>query len=151
MTTPTSPARRTLIAILASIAVVVIIALIVVFTRGTPALLDESTPEGVVQRYSVAVIDGDDEAALGYLSDDAKEKCGRVDNTVDSGIRVTLDSTVLRGDSANVTVLISRYDGGPFGSEYSYEETFRLVKDGDSWRVETAPWELTLCLDEDIR
>lgn len=37
---------RTLLAILAAIAVLVIVALIVVFTRGQPAPVDEATPPG---------------------------------------------------------------------------------------------------------
>ena len=47
---------RTLLAIMAAIAVIVIIALAVVFTRGEPAPLAESTPAGVTQRYAAAVI-----------------------------------------------------------------------------------------------
>ena len=47
-----APARpdRTLIVILSVIGVLVIVALAVVFSRGEPKLLDESTPAGVVQR-----------------------------------------------------------------------------------------------------
>lgn len=145
MTTEAAPARRTLIVLLSVIAVLVIVSLVVVFTRGAPELLDESTPEGVVQRYSSAVIEGDEDAALGYLSDEAREQCGSVQNTVDDDFRVTLISTTSRGDSADVTVRISRSDGGPFASEYSYEEDFRLVSSGEDWLVESAPWELTVC------
>ena len=43
---------RTLLAIMAAIAVIVIIASAVVFTRGEPAPLAESTPAGVAQRYA---------------------------------------------------------------------------------------------------
>lgn len=146
MTTAAAPARRTLIVLLSVIAVLVIVALVVVFTRGGPRLLDESTPEGIVQRYSTAVLDGDDDAAMEYLTDEVREQCGTVQNQSTEDIRVTLSTSVVNDDSATVTVLISRHDGGPFGSEYSYEESFRLEKSGDGWRVDRAPWELAVCL-----
>ena len=53
--------------ILCLIGALVVVALVVVFTRGAPAPLDESTPEGVVQRYSAAVIEGDEATAITYL------------------------------------------------------------------------------------
>jgi hypothetical protein len=146
MTHATAGARRNLIVLLSVIAVLVIVALAVVFTRGEPELLDESTPEGVVQRYSTAVLDGDDDAAMGYLSDGAQEECGTVQDTSVDNIRVTLISTDLRDASADVRVQVSRHEGGAFGSEYSYEEDFRLVQEGDDWAIESAPWELAICL-----
>ncbi|MET1051121.1 MAG: hypothetical protein ABWX65_00640 [Mycetocola sp.] len=148
MTTATAPARRTLIVLLSVLAALVIIALAVVFTRGEPALLDESTPEGVVQRYTTAVLDGDEDAAMGYLSDEAQGNCGSVESYTSDDLRLTLVTTNLHDDSADVDVLITTGGGGPFGSEYSYEDTFRLVADGDSWRVETTPWELAVCQDD---
>ena len=52
--------RSTLIALIAGVVlVVVLIALIAVFARGGPTQFDADTPEGVVQRYSQAVVDGD--------------------------------------------------------------------------------------------
>jgi hypothetical protein len=68
---------RTLLAIVAAIAALVVVALIVVFTRGEPAPVDEATPAGVVQRYSAAVIAGDEAAAAAYLTDTAKDRCNR--------------------------------------------------------------------------
>jgi hypothetical protein len=56
----TEDARRSrwpIVALLAGIAAVVLIALVAVLARG-PAQYDPGTPEGVVQRYSQAVIDG---------------------------------------------------------------------------------------------
>ncbi|MET0716290.1 MAG: hypothetical protein ABWY23_06200 [Mycetocola sp.] len=146
MTHAAAAARRNLILLLGVIAVLVIVALVVVFTRGEPELLDESTPEGVVQRYSTAVLEGDDDAAMDYLSAGAQEECGTVQNTSADDIRVTLISTDRREDSADVRVQVSRHEGGAFGSEYSYEEDFRLVQEGGDWVIETAPWELAICL-----
>jgi hypothetical protein len=146
MTPAPAPARRNLIILLSVITVLVIVSLVVVFTRGEAELLDESTPEGVVQRYSIAVLDGDNDTAVEHLSFRTQEQCGTVQNTLSDDLRVTLISTDLRDDSADVRVQISRHEGGAFGSEYSYEEDFRLVRDGGDWLIETVPWELTICL-----
>jgi hypothetical protein len=138
---------RTLIAILAVIGALVIVALIVVFTRGDAAPLDESTPEGVVQRYSAAVIEGDEDAAIDYLTPELGDPCERVGLASGDGMRVTHVSTTERDDSADVRVLIvTSYDGGLFGSsQYEEEADFDLVKDGDRWLIEMTPWQLALC------
>ena len=139
---------RTLFAIVAAIAVLVIVALIVVFTRGEPAPVDEATPAGVVQRYSAAAISGDEAAAAAYLTDAAKNRCsGDVERMRGDNLRVTLVSTTERPASADVKVLITvSQGGGPFGSaEYQVEDVFDLVKAGDKWLIGSAPWQLTVC------
>lgn len=147
-----APVRRNLLVLLVTIAVLVIVALAIVFTRGEPELLDESTPEGVVQRYAAAVLDGDDEEALNWLSDDARDECGNTQSVTHDDLRVALISTDVRENSADVRVQISQNGGGPFDSEYSYEEDVRLTREGKDWRIQVAPWELTICLmDGEIR
>ena len=138
---------RTLFVILAVIAGLVVVALIVVFTRGEPEQLDESTPEGVVQRYSAAVIGGDEAAAVEYLVPELADDCVRIETAPVDGMRVTLVSTEERDDSADVEVLIAwSYDDGPFGSGGVEEEgVFDLVRAGGDWRIESAPWPLTIC------
>ena len=151
--TPAPPARpagrpdRTLLVIVGVIVALVVIALVVVFTRGEPPTLDESTPEGVVQRYSAAVIEGDEEAAMEYLSDRVAEDCTRVPVSTAEGVRVTLVDTREREDSADVRVLIATtYGGGPLGpDEYQEEAVFDLVREGGGWRIDSAPWQLTVC------
>ena len=65
MTAPPRP-DRTLISVLAIIAGLVAVALAVVFFRGGPQPLAESTPAGVVQRYAAAVLNNDGAAAARY-------------------------------------------------------------------------------------
>ncbi|WP_018773228.1 hypothetical protein [Arthrobacter sp. 131MFCol6.1] len=138
---------RTLLAILAAIAVIVIIALAVVFTRGEPAPLAESTPAGVAQRYAAAVIAGDEAAASAYLTPAARSKCTPDARPTARNLRVTLVSTTERPESADVRVLITVSEpGGPFGSaEYQVEDAFDLVRSGNGWLIDTAPWQLTVC------
>jgi hypothetical protein len=138
---------RILIAILSAIALLVVVALAVVFTRGAPAALDASTPQGVVQRYSTAVIDGDTATANSYLTEAAKSVCRGYYESGPRPIRVVLISTTERADSAQVRVsLVSSGGGGPFGpSEYEMEDRFALVKSGGSWLIEQAPYQLVSC------
>ena len=146
------PARsrpdRTLIVILAVIAALAIVALVVVFTRGEPQRLDESTPEGVVQRYSAAVIEGDEAAAIEYLVPELGDPCIRVGNGPVDGMRITLVSTTEREDSADVRVLVAvTYEQGLFGSsDYEEEGDFDLVRAADGgWLIESTPWQLAVC------
>lgn len=138
---------RTLLAILAALAVLVIVALAVVFTRGDPAPLDAATPAGVVQRYASAVVDGDEAAAAAYLTDAARTRCAGGEHMQTDKIRITLVGTTERASSADVRVLItSVHGGGLFGSsEYQSEDVFDLVKTGDKWLIDHAPWQLMVC------
>lgn len=138
---------RALIVVISVVAVIVVVALVVVFSRGAPKLLDASTPEGVVQRYSTAVIDGDEAKAAEYLAQATRDGCVRLDAALTDNIRVTLVSTRVRADSADVRVSIAQsFDNGPFGtSESEYEDVFTLVKHGGDWLIETAPSMLTVC------
>jgi hypothetical protein len=69
---------RSLLVILGVIAVLVLIAraVVVVATRGAPEALGPSTPEGIVQAYPPAVIDGDEASAGIFLAADAFSGCG---------------------------------------------------------------------------
>jgi hypothetical protein len=133
--------------ILAVVVGLVVIALVVVFSRGEPASLDESTPEGVVQRYSAAVIDGDEAEAKRYLESDLADDCVPLETAPVDRMRVTLVTTTERNDTADVEVLISwSYDEGPFGGSGVEEAgTFDLIRVDDGWRIENAPWPLTIC------
>ncbi|HKH09463.1 MAG TPA: hypothetical protein VKA62_10985 [Agromyces sp.] len=147
MQEPAAKPDRTLIVILAVVGVLIVVALIVVFTRGEPQLLDDSTPEGVVQRYSAAVIDGDEAAAVEYLVPELGDPCGRIEVGAVDDIRVTLVETTEREASADVEVLIvTTYEGGLLGaSEYEEEGVFDLVRDTGGWLIESTPWPLTIC------
>lgn len=138
---------RTLLVILSIIAALVVIALAVVFLRGTPGVLDRATPEGIVQAYSTAVIDGDRAAAKEFLAKDLRDNCETVEPGLAGGMRVTLVSSTVRSDSATVRVsVVTNYGNGPFGSsESESDSTFDLVNEGGSWAIANAPWQLTLC------
>ena len=150
---PAAPARRdpALLVVLGLIILLVVVALVVVFTRGEPALLDAESPGGVVQRYSTAVLDGDETTAAGYLSAAALADCDSGTTSAASSatddIRITLVDTTERGSVADVRVLVvTSYGSGPFGSsEYESEDAFELVRVDGDWLIDAAPWRLTVC------
>jgi hypothetical protein len=147
MDTPRRTPDRTLLIVLAAVAALVIVALVVVFARGAGEPLDESTPAGVVQRYTNAVIAGDLEEAARYLPPAVVGDCDEIDPGPLDDVRVTLTSTTERGDRADVGVsVITTSGGGLFGpSEYQSDETFRLVRSGDAWLIDRAPWQFAVC------
>ncbi|MDH6236007.1 nuclear transport factor 2 family protein [Cryobacterium sp. CG_9.6] len=139
---------RPLLVIIGIITALVIVALAVVFSRGEPAPLDASTPEGIVQRYAAAVLSGDEAQAALYLSPEAEDTCvaGNQSAPTDS-MRIALASTTVRGDTADVVItMTTTYDGGLFGSSsYESDGTVSLVQADGSWRIMSVPWELTVC------
>ena len=137
---------KVLLGIVVAIAVLVVLALAVVFLRGEPQQLDESSPAGVVQRYSRAVIDADTAAADAFLTDAARSRCANYYGAPQAS-RVVLISTTDRGDSATVKVSIVQDAGeGPFGpAEYSEEAAIGLVKVDGKWMINDLPYSLQSC------
>jgi len=147
MTASKTAHNRTLVVILAVIVGLVVVALVVVFSRGEPKLLDAATPQGVVQRYSAAVIAGDETGAQDYLTSAVREQCDRPESVYSDNLRVVLADTAERAASADVKVsLITSTGGSLFGpSEYESSAEFGLIKIDGAWLIERTPWELTIC------
>ncbi len=141
-----------MIVLIAVVAVVVIVALIAVFARSAPAQYDEGTPEGVVQRYSQAVVDGDVDTAIDYLVPEIADDCEQTSAGTEDR-RVTLLETTVRDDSARVEVLIATvYGSGPLGtSEYENEGVFELERTGGDWLISATPWEFVVCAQTEPR
>ncbi|MGV8911980.1 MAG: hypothetical protein ACOH14_05120 [Rhodoglobus sp.] len=150
MTQPAARPDRTLIAILSIIAAIVVIALVVVFTRGGPADVDPATPEGVVQSYSLAVVDSDYAAARDFLLTELRENCDKADLNTIQGLRMTVISSIINDDTAVVRVSMERGSGDFGGSGYVSEEVFTLVLEDRLWKIESTPWDLTLCYNQGI-
>jgi hypothetical protein len=144
---------RILLVIVSLIALLVIVALAVVFTRGEPEMLDGSTPQGVVQRYSTAVIEGDTATANSYLTEPASSLCRGYQGGGPPPARVVLISTTERDSTALVRVsIVSSGSGGPFGpSEYEMEDRFSLVKTDGKWLVDQAPYRLLSCNGSSVK
>lgn len=117
--------------------------------RGT----GRSTPQGVVQRYSTAVIDGDTATANSYLTEAAKSSCGGFRESGALPTRVVLISAAERDNSALVKVsVVGTGSGGPFGpSEYEMEDRFSLVKPDGKWLIDQAPYQLLSCTGTSVK
>lgn len=137
------------IALASVIVVVVIVALVVVYARGATKPLPSDSPEGVVQRYSQAVVDGDIATAITYLSDQVADECERVRPEI-ADHRVSILKTVRSGDVTRVHVLVeTAYETGLFGDGgYRSEEVFELTPRGDGWGIDAAPWQFSVCADQ---
>lgn len=132
------------------VAATVLLAIVaaVVAARREPPTLDLDTPDGVVQAFLRAVLEGDDESAAALLSPSTGCDATDIANAfVTDSARILLVESDEDGDDATVTVEITESSGsGPFeGSEFSHEETFSLADEDGSWLIVGEPWPLYFC------
>jgi hypothetical protein len=127
--------------------IVTVVLVLLTSSREDEPLLPEDTPEGTVQRFLLAVRDGDYLAADSYLSPTIDDKPGydlRRNRVVgpgeEPGWRVTLGKSIVRDDEATVDVTVSVFrPRGPFENSVStHLVTFFLKKEGTSWSI-TSP------------
>ena len=133
-----------IIGALALIAVVLVLS-----TQGkNVTLLAADTPQGIVQRYLVALEDQDYQQAYTYLSPNMPGTVSYNDWLTQNqnrpagqtGWRATLGKTVQNGSYGTVDVMIeTSYPGGVMSSsQYNMPITFDLTETGNSWLI-TSP------------
>ena len=135
--------RRWLLVSGLTIAVLMIATVALVLTtslRGAEPLLPEDTPEGTVQRFLLAVSDGDYLTADSYLSSEIDSKLDyalRQSRAPEPGWKATLEDSVISGDEATVDVVIDVFrPSGPFSNSVNtYRTTFYLEKEAAVWRI----------------
>lgn len=134
--------RPTLV-VAAAVVLVVAAALIALGASPDPPALDPGSPEGIVQRYVQAVLNGDERAAVGYLAGPC-EPAGAPE--LDE-VRVTLRDVVVHDGTADVEVGITTVFGDPpLGrSEFTEEAVFDLVRSDERWLIEGVPWQVDVC------
>jgi hypothetical protein len=142
----TNRPNRLLAAAVAAIAVLAVIATVVSATRSAPEL-DPATPEGVVQAYVAALLDGDSERAAAHFAPGTGCDAADLDPVVlDTPARVVLLDTRTTGDTARVEVRIVHSPGDfPGSGEYGEDHTFRLGRVGGRWLLTGAPWPVYDC------
>jgi hypothetical protein len=135
--------------ILAAALVVLVTAAVAVGVLREPALLDPQSPEGTVQAYVQAVLDGDWAEARSHLGDDLDADCSAIDFRqawVPDGLTATLDDVKVDGDEAEVAIrLRTAAEPDPFGGGYATTETFDLTREGSTWLVIGQPWPVYDC------
>ena len=129
--------------------VVLIAAGVVVGVLREPVLLDPQTPEGTVQAYVQAVLDGEWNEARSHLTDDLEAECTAIDfrrSWVPDSLTATLADVRVDSDEAEVAVrLRTAAEPGPFGGRYETTETFDLIREGTTWRITGQPWPVHDC------
>ncbi len=142
----TSRPNRVLALVVGLIAVIGVVAGVLSATRQVPKY-DRGTPEGLVQAYLTAVIDGDHQDAVAFLTPESSCTVEDLDRAyVPDDVRVVLRDTEVDGDTAQVKVDVVMSSGGPLeGSEYAEEHTFRLTRAGGDWLITGAPWPMYEC------
>ena len=132
--------------VLALVVAAVVVALVT--NRGGVTLLPADSSAGVVQRYLLALQDGEYGEAYDYLSGDLQGRCSldefvrEASRTEVRGNRVTLEEVQTFDDSALVRARVTVFrPGEPFGSsEYSYDRTFQLRLEQGGWRLTEPEW-----------
>lgn len=143
--------NRILAIVVGLIAALAIVAGVLSATR-TVTEYDRGTPEGAVQGYLSAVIDGDHQEAVEFLADESPCTVEDLDQAyLPDGVRVALRDTEVDGDSARIEVDVMT-SGGPFGSsEFTERVTFRLNRAGEPgshWLITGTPWPMYMCNKE---
>ncbi|MBN1303351.1 MAG: hypothetical protein JXA13_02875 [Anaerolineales bacterium] len=130
---------RFLIGILAGIGLLVILSLVVFFTRhNNQTYQADDTPEGVVHNYVLALIRDDYEKAYTYLAD--KEGKPSLDGFIadlytPSDIGVDIGRTRINGDIATVEITIVNNSGDPLSGRWTYEDQATLVRQANGWKL----------------
>ena len=115
-------------------------------------LLPADSPEGVVQRYLLALKNEEYAEAYNYLTSDLRDRCSlavfvrRAPSTRVRDTRLTLEETQKFGDNAfvraSITVVrpVSQLDFPLRPSEYTYERTYNLKREAGKWRMAEPDW-----------
>lgn len=134
------------------LAIVVIVSLILISLSTFLTISREekvfspTSPEGVVQLYLRAVIDGKNDQAASYFVAGSECDSSDLDRAyISETIRVNLVSTTFEGESAYVKIDANTGSNGPFDDGYTEPHTYRLKKELGNWRIEGIPWPLWDC------
>ena len=139
---------RFLIGILVGIAVLVIVALAVFFSRrGTQTYISEETPEGVVHNYVLAVLNKDYKKAYGYLADlqnkptyDQFREAFLKGAVNPSNSALDIGKSEINGDTASVEVAMIYSPSDPFSTGYRDVQRAILVKQSSGWKLTSMPY-----------
>lgn len=138
---------RFLTGIIIGIAVLVVLALAVFFTRSdTQTYVSEDAPEGVVHNYVVAVLNKDYEKAYGYLADlEHKPTYEQFRDAFLKGIvnpdnaAVDIGTSEINSNTATVEVVLVYNPSDPFSTGYRDVQRAILVKQGGTWKLSSMP------------
>ena len=126
------------------IGALVIVAVILVLTaKNNTSLLAENSPEGVVQRYVLALKDGDFQTAYTYLSNTAQASMPYSTwkpippSPGNPTWQATIGKATIHGTAATVNVNVDKFypSSGLNSSSSSQTLVFQLIKQNDGWKI----------------
>lgn len=137
---------RFLTGILVVIGLLVVASIGVFFLReDTTIYQPETTPDGIVHNYILALEQADYEKAYGYLAD--KENKPSYDAfrqglflEQNSGDSIQIGEAEVGKDTASVEVMMSQSSGGLFFDRYSYAGSALLILQDDEWKILKMPY-----------
>ena len=138
---------RFLIGILIGIAVLIVVALTVFFTRKDNLnYVSDATPAGVVQNYVVALHKRDFDKAYTYLADLPNRptlelfRQAFLDHNIDpSNVGLEIGKSEISGESASVSLGVIYSPNDPFSSDYRNAEYAQLVRQKGAWKITQLP------------
>ena len=156
--TTTSPearpkADRFLLGILIGIGVVVLIAFLSLFALRQPsAQLPVDSPAGTVQRFLTQLEQQQYDQAYDLFSTNMAARPSREEfvnynlnqTRYMNPVKIQVLSENIEGDSATVNISVTEIggSGGPFGmNEYTFQVSFGLYRENESWKIFSAPYE----------
>ncbi len=138
---------RFLTGILIGIVVLIVAALVVFFTRkNEAAYVPESTPEGVVHNYVLAILNKDYPKAYGYLADlDNKPTLAQfrqafaVGRLMPDNSGTKVGASTITGNDATVEVSMVFGPSDPFSSSPTNVGVAQLVRQNGAWKISSMP------------
>ena len=127
---------------------VIVLTLIVVIISSRKGIekWEPTTPQGVVQAYLTALINGDTDKAFVHL--DPESKCDLQDldrSYIAERIRISLSKSQIVGDRASITVTAEVPTGDPFSNFMTESHTLRLAQTEGNWKLIGVPWPMYDC------
>ena len=105
-----------------------------------------NTPQGVVQLFLQAVIDGKNEDAATYFSISSTCDATDIDRSwIPDTVRVSLTNTEIDADRAYIDVAVDMNQDQLFGDLYTEKHNFRLALESGNWKILGIPWPLYSC------
>ncbi len=144
---------RFLIGILVGIGLLIVMVVGVFFMRQTSQdYIDDTTPDGVVHNFFLAIHQENYGRAIGYLADGENKPSMTefranllrdYDRSYVAGVQITGYEVVQNEDGnqeAVVDLLVSHAGRGPFDTGYHSNETAILVEQDGRWKIKEMPF-----------
>lgn len=136
-----------LVGILIGIGVLILASLIIFFTRQDKQVyISETTPDGVVHNYVLAILNKDYQKAYGYLADlankptfDQFRKPFATGSLSPFNAGIKIGKVDITGDDATVEISMIYSASDPFSNGYNNVGSAQLVLQNGVWKISNMP------------